>query len=725
MNTHSYSLDELNPEQVRAVTTSSAHTLILAGAGSGKTRVLVYRIWWLINNGINPYNILAVTFTNKAAAEMRMRLEKMLGLNLKNFWIGTFHGLAHRMLRLHWQEAKLPQNFQIIDADDQLSILRKIHKNLGLSEEKWPAKKSTAFINNCKENSKRAANVPLLYPDTKTLVKIYQEYENICTNGGLVDFAELLLRSYDLLTQNENILSSYRQRMQHILIDEFQDTNNIQYLWIKLLTGTQGNLLVVGDDDQSIYSWRGANIENMRHLIHDYPDTETFRLEQNYRSTANILGAANSVIAYNTNRMGKELWTEGKDGDQITVYAALNEIDEASYIAKIILNKIDQGNCPKDIVILYRSNAQSRVLEEQLLQVQIPYCIYGGLKFFERAEIKTALAYLRLVINTDDTTAFERIINVPARGIGETTLLTIRTYAQTQQLSLWHATKEMLGKQQFPTRAAKPIQNFLALIKAIKEQINTLPFHELIAYVIEESGIKDHYIKIKDERGQAKLENLDELINTAKRFVLMNDEENNLGLLNLFLSNAALEAGDTTQDHDDNCVQLMTLHAAKGLEFPVVFLCGMEEGLFPHQMSMISTAQIEEERRLCYVGMTRAMQKLYLIHAGTRNFYGTRTIRRPSRFLNEIPEDFLEQKKLNVEARLTMKRNNDFTSEIIDTTENQIDNNFIKGKLVWHDVFGEGSIIDRAGDGEYLRLHIKFKKVGNKWLSPVYAKLKF
>jgi DNA helicase II / ATP-dependent DNA helicase PcrA len=725
-----YSLDQLNSIQRQAVVSAVPHILVLAGAGSGKTRVLAYRIWWLIKNRISPHNILAVTFTNKAAAEMRTRLEQMLGLNLNQSWIGTFHGIAHRMLRLHWQEADLPQAFQIIDSDDQLSLLRKIHKNLNLNEEQWPAKQSQSFINHCKDRAERAKNINVTTPGIKTLVKIYQEYEDICTRSGLVDFAELLLRSYDLLNKNETLLEYYRNKFHHILIDEFQDTNSIQYLWIKLLAATTNNLLVVGDDDQSIYSWRGANVENMQHLLSDYPGTELIRLEQNYRSTANILGAANAVIAKNKGRMGKNLWTDGKNGDAIIVYNALNEIDEADYIAAQIREKTSEENHNlKNIAILYRSNAQSRVIEEQLLQAQIPYRIYGGLKFFERAEIKDVLAYLRLVANTNDDAALERIINVPARGIGETTLLSIRTYAQNNQQTMWLAAQNMLQTNQFPTRAAKPIQNFIELIQNIRQQLANSNFHELIAYTINASDLKSHYLKIKDERAQIKLENLDELINTAKRFVFTTQENDNLSLLNLFLSSAALESGDSDQNSNDHdCVQLMTLHSAKGLEFPIVFLCGLEEGLFPHQMSMHSLAEIEEERRLCYVGMTRAMQKLYMLHASMRTLYGSRTMRRPSRFLEEIPEEFVERKEMKISLQPTTfssssnaDRNNREHNDPFGSMEEA--SGFTLGQNVRHSTFGDGTIIDFAGQGEYLRLHIKFKRNGNKWLSPLYAKL--
>lgn len=725
-----YSLDQLNNIQRQAVTSAAPHILVLAGAGSGKTRVLAYRIWWLIKNRISPHNILAVTFTNKAAAEMRTRLEQMLGLNLNQAWIGTFHGIAHRMLRLHWQEADLPQAFQIIDSDDQLSLLRKIHKNLNLNEEQYPVKHSQNFINHCKDRAERAANINITNPNTKIFIKIYHDYEDLCTRSGLVDFAELLLRSYDLLNKNEALLEYYRNKFHHILIDEFQDTNSIQYLWIKLLAATTNNFLVVGDDDQSIYSWRGANVENMQHLLTDYPDTEVIRLEQNYRSTANILGAANAVIAKNKGRMGKNLWTDDKNGDVITVYNALNEIDEADYIAAQIREKTSEENHNlRNIAILYRSNAQSRVIEEQLLQAQIPYRIYGGLKFFDRAEIKDVLAYLRLVANTNDDAALERIINVPARGIGETTLLSIRTYAQNNQQTMWQATQNMLETNQFPTRAAKPIQNFIELIQNIKQQLTDSNFHELIAHMINASDLKSHYLKIKDERAQIKLENLDELINTAKRFVFTTQENDNLSLLNLFLSSAALEAGDLEQNNNEhNYVQLMTLHSAKGLEFPIVFLCGLEEGLFPHQMSMHSVAEIEEERRLCYVGMTRAMQKLYMLHASMRTLYGLRAMRRPSRFLEEIPEEFVERKEMQVSIQpstFSLRNNFDHNhrdhSDPFGSTEEA--SGFTIGQNVRHSTFGDGTIIDFAGQGEYLRLLIKFKRNGNKWLSPLYAKL--
>lgn len=732
-------LAELNPAQLQAVTAPNGNYLILAGAGSGKTRVLTHRIVWLISQGISPHGILAVTFTNKAATEMKHRLEKMLGLSLNRMWIGTFHGLAHQMLRIHWQEANLPQSFQIIDAEDQLRLLKRIHKTLNLNEEKFPAKQSQHFINAHKDKGQRPQHIKSDNFLDATLLKVYQNYEETCATGGLVDFAELLLRSYELLRQDEFILQHYKKRFQHILIDEFQDTNSIQYAWILLLAKNTGHLMVVGDDDQSIYSWRGANVENMQHLSHDFPDTKIIRLEQNYRSTGTILEAANAVIANNSNRLGKNLWTNGNNGEKITLYSAFNEIEEARYIISSIKNwhDMDDANNLGKTAILYRSNAQSRALEEQLIYAQIPYRIYGGLRFYERAEIKDTLAYLRLTINHNDDASFERIINTPTRGIGETTLLLLRAFARDKNISLWQAAQEMLATKQFTARAATTIGNFLQLIETAAQKTVDHEPYELINYLTKCSGLREHYAKEKTERSQARIENLDELINATRQFCIENkkiktdDENSNLDLINTFLANATLDAGDISDaTNPQDCVQLMTLHSAKGLEFPIVFLCGLEEGLFPHIMSMNEANGLEEERRLCYVGMTRARQKLFLLHAESRQLHGTTSFRRPSRFLREIPENLINKEGFysTVSKPVTSSQNNyniNYSKPSFAKASEDGSNEFNLqlGQSVKHAKFGEGVITNFEGDGERLLVQVKFQQFGYKMLAAKIAKL--
>jgi len=628
----------LNTAQYQAVTSKLKNLLVLAGAGSGKTRVLVYRIAWLLQNqNITPPNILAVTFTNKAAREMRGRLENILNIPLDNMWVGTFHGLAHRLLRTHWQDAKLPQTFQILDNEDQQKLIKQVQNSLNLDTEKWPIKQSQWFINSNKDEglrSKHLQNNGVLL--TETLRRIYETYEETCQRNGLVDFAELLLRCYELWSQNSLLLDHYRQRFNHILIDEFQDTNAIQYAWIKLLANNESShLTVVGDDDQSIYSWRGAKVENIHRITQDFPDTKIIRLEQNYRSTGNILTAANEVIVNNANRLGKNLWTSDVTGELITLYTAFNETDEAQFIVNCINRHLCNGVAHNKIAILYRSNAQSRVLEEQLIQAEIPYCIYGGVKFFNRAEIKDTLAYLRLIANRNDDTAFERIVNTPSRGIGDTTLNSLRDYAQLNKISLWEAAKQI----ELPSRAANALQKFLQLIDNAAKEIENLPLHEQIEHILYCSKLREHFAKDKTEIGLMRLENLDELITAAHQF--RSEKNENLLALQAFLAYAALE---TNEDRvtADNSVQLMTIHSAKGLEFPIVFLSGMEGGLFPHYSSLEDHNKLEEERRLCYVGMTRAMRKLYLTYAQIRRLHGSETYRAPSIFLREIPMELIE-----------------------------------------------------------------------------------
>lgn len=708
-------LTDLNSVQSQAVTYSGGSLLVLAGAGSGKTRVLVHRIAWLLSQGVGLHNILAVTFTNKAATEMRKRLEQMLQMSVTPLWVGTFHGLSHRLLRLHWQEAGLGQSFQIIDADDQLRLLKGIHKAMSLDPERWQAKQSQEFINSNKEKGVRAQKFISGNPVEDTLGKVYCAYEEACNRSDLVDFAELLLRSCELWQKNEQVRELYQKRFWHILVDEFQDTNALQYAWIKLLSSPTSNLTAVGDDDQSIYSWRGADSGNMQRLSRDYINVNTIRLEQNYRSTSTILIAANAVIANNTNRLGKNLWTESGNGEPITVYTAFNEIDEARYI----VDKIKSSNkALNEIAILYRSNAQSRVIEEQLLRGGISYRVYGGVRFFERAEIKDVLAYLRLLTNRSDDAAFERVVNLPARGIGEAALNLLRNHAKSHHYSLWQAMQTMAATSQLPTRLVNACSGFIKLIEEGAKSITALDLADLIQQVINLTNLRAHYMKSQHaEYQQSRLENLDELITAAKQFSTFIVGYDRASLLQEFLSHITLESGEYIDNNDNNCVKLMTLHAAKGLEFPLVFLCGLEEGLFPHVMSMRTPDGLEEERRLCYVGMTRAMQKLYLLHAESRQLRGSTTLRFPSRFLREVPAELIKSDTLlnSVKPALFAR-----------ASQAPLDDSpaFRLGQEVLHEYFGEGVIVGFDGDGEYMSVRVKFRKYGDKLLSPQYIRVK-
>ena len=603
-------LDNLNDAQRQAVTAPAAPTLVIAGAGSGKTRVLVHRAAWLIDvEGVSPHSLLAVTFTNKAAAEMRGRIETLLQLPVQHLWIGTFHGLAHRMLRRHWREAELPQGFQIIDSDDQLRLLKRLLKSLNMDDSRWVPKEVQWFINAQKDEGLRPQHLDDGGDaNRRQMISLYQSYEEICRRGGLVDFAELLLRAHELLRDNADLLQHYQRRFQHLLVDEFQDTNAIQYAWLRLLAGKTGVPFVVGDDDQSIYRWRGARVEHIHQFQRDFPNTQVVKLEQNYRSTATILNAANAVIANNGSRMGKNLWTDGSDGESIKVYAAFNERDEADFVIGRLRDWIAQGNARADAAILYRSNAQSRVLEEGLINAQIPYRVYGGLRFFERAEIKDALAYLRLIANRDDDSSFERVVNKPTRGIGARTLELMRSYARANACSMWRAAGA-IASDDLHGRAANAVAAFMSLIERLDRESNGLDLHDKVDHVIHASGLVDFFKKDKGEKGETRVENLGELVSAARSFAPDPAEE--MSPLDEFLSHAALEAGEGQADAWEDCVQLMTMHSAKGLEFPLVFMCGMEDGLFPHQRSIADPDGLEEERRLCYVGITRAMQTLY------------------------------------------------------------------------------------------------------------------
>jgi DNA helicase-2/ATP-dependent DNA helicase PcrA len=716
-------IDPLNDAQRQAVTAPSQAMLVLAGAGSGKTRVLVHRIAWQIQVlGVSAHSILAVTFTNKAAREMRGRIEDLLNMSAQSMWIGTFHGVAHRLLRRHAQQAKLPETFQVMDSGDQLRVIKRLLASLNLDADKWPPRQVQWHINAQKDEGIRARHTKDSFdPYQQQMLIIYKAYEELCDRSGLVDFAELLLRAHELLRDNEDVLAFYKQRFRQVHVDEFQDTNTIQYAWLRLLTEGNDNIFVVGDDDQSIYGWRGAKIENIYSFQKHYPNHQVIKLEQNYRSTGHILKAANQVISVNDGRMGKELWTDAGDGDLISLYAAFNEQDEAHFVIERIRAWVNEGGMRKDVAILYRSNAQSRQFEERLMSTGTPYRVYGGLRFFERMEIKNALAYLRLMSNRNDDASFERVINTPTRGIGAKTIDDIRGIARDHSLSLWAAAIVLINQRTLSARATNALIGFLELIKQFDGLAEGLELFEKVKLVVEKSGLIELYQKDKADKGEEKVENLEELVNAARLFDAstigdMEDEEG-LGELDMFLAHATLESGELQGDDFDDCVQLMTLHSAKGLEFKQVFLVGMEEGLFPSQQSVDDVGRLEEERRLCYVGITRAMQQLFLTYAESRRLYGRETNPRPSRFLREIPSEHIQE----VRVRATVSR--PVTSVRPKALPLQVLGKYQLGQRVSHVKFGEGVVLQMEGDGAQERVQINFKQVGVKWLMLAYAQL--
>ena len=714
----SHLLYGLNDHQRQAVASPLGAALILAGAGSGKTRVLVHRVAWLIQvEGASPNSILAVTFTNKAAAEMRSRIETLLGLPSGAMWLGTFHGLAHRLLRIHWREALLPQSFQILDSEDQARVLRKVLKALDLDENRWIPREILWFINAQKDEGHRAKHIrDDGDPTRRQLIKIYQAYEEACQRAGAVDFAELLLRAFELWRDNPSLLQHYRTRFRHVLVDEFQDTNAIQYQWLMLLTGPQGLPFVVGDDDQSIYRWRGARVENLQQFRRDFPQAVLYKLEQNYRSTGTILKAANALIANNAGRLGKTLWTSGEDGERVKVYAAFNERDEADFVVNRIRDWVAHGGARREVAVLYRSNAQSRVFEEAFLNARMPYRVYGGLRFFERAEIKDALAYLRLIASRADDTSFERVVNLPVRGIGAKTMDTVRDFARSQATSLWNGAQSCL-QGALPQRAALALQAFMALIDKLAHEIQGLELHDQVDHVIQMSGLIEHFKKEKGERGEGRIENLLELVSAARGFSPESEAEAELSPLESFLAHAVLESGEGQADPYDDCVQMMTLHSAKGLEFPVVFLAGMEDGLFPHQRSVADLAGLEEERRLCYVGATRAMRQLYITYAEQRRLYGVDTYGQPSRFISELPPELVEEirPRLQVSRPVFVRR-----SSSLDEPPAA---NMRMGSRVRHSKFGDGVVLKFEGNGPHARVQVNFERQGTKWLMLSYANL--
>ncbi|MCW5578180.1 MAG: DNA helicase II [Dokdonella sp.] len=736
----SHLLDGLNDAQRSAVTAPPGHYLVLAGAGSGKTRVLTHRIGWLVEvERASPWSVLAVTFTNKAAGEMRARSEQLVATHARGLTIGTFHGIAHRLLRRHWREANLPETFQILDADDQQRLVKRVLRELGVDEARFPPRQATWFINAAKDEGKRAGALDAGHnPAHRVLIDVYRAYEAACQRGGLVDFAELLLRAHELWLRDAALLGHYRERWRHLLVDEFQDTNTLQYAWLRVLAGDSGRLFVVGDDDQAIYGWRGARVENVQHFLRDFPQARTLRLEQNYRSTGTILAAANAVIAHNPGRLGKQLWTADAAGAAIDLYAAYNEQDEARYVVERIAAQVREGAAPSAHAILYRSNAQSRNFEEQLAQRGIAYRVYGGLRYFDRAEVKDALAYLRLVANRGDDAAFERAVNTPPRGIGERTLDSLRQRARGADTSLWQAALAELAQGALASRAKNALRGFLDLIERLARDCGggapaddaaavavdeagpeaaALTLAEQIEHAVARSGLREYYEK--DSRGSAesRVENIDELPNVAARFERTSEDiEAGLSELAAFLAHAALEAGEGQGEAWQDCVQLMTLHSAKGLEFPHVFLVGLEDGLFPSQKSLDEPGRLEEERRLAYVGITRARDQLVLCHAESRRLHGVESYARPSRFLGEIPPELLRE----VRPRAQVSRPA-FGSAARVGGDAAVP--FRLGQRVEHASFGEGVVLGYEGAGAHTLIEVNFAAAGRKRLVLAYANL--
>jgi DNA helicase-2/ATP-dependent DNA helicase PcrA len=717
----------LNDAQRAAVTAELVPMLVLAGAGSGKTRVLVHRVAWLVQvERVSAHGVLAVTFTNKAAAEMRGRIETLLGFPASALWVGTFHGLAHRLLRMHWREAGLDQHFQILDSDDQQRLIKRVLRDLELDEARWPPRELGWFINANKDEGKRPGDLkPEGDAHRAGFIRVYAAYEQACARGGVVDFAELLLRCCELLRGNAELLAHYRRRFRHLLVDEFQDTNAIQYSWLRLLAGDSGIPFVVGDDDQSIYRWRGARIEHIHRFQRDFPGAQLVRLEQNYRSTGNILAAANALIAHNAERLGKNLWTSGGAGDPIRVFAAFNDRDEVDFVVNRVRSWSEQGGARREIAVLYRSNAQSRLFEEALIAAAIPYRVYGGLRFFERAEIKDALAYLRLMARRDEDGSFERVVNVPTRGIGARTLELLREQARGHGSSLWQAAQTLLQQGTSP-RVASALQGFMQLIDRLATDTEGLALHERVDLMLEATGLVGHWRAEGGERGEARVENLEELVSAARGFEGGETEEgDDLSAeaassrdLNAFLAHAALESGEDQADAWEDCIQLMTLHSAKGLEFPLVFIVGMEEGLFPHRRSSEDAESLEEERRLCYVGMTRAMRELYLCYAEQRRLHGMDMRARPSQFIGELPSELLEEVRPRVRVTrpyLAQRRT------VVEQTQSDIELRL--GQRVRHSKYGEGVVLRYEGHGPHVRVQVNFERAGTKELLLALANL--
>ena len=719
----SHLLDDLNPAQREAVSAPPGHYLVLAGAGSGKTRVLTHRIAWLNEvQGVPAHGILAVTFTNKAAGEMRARVDAQLRHGARGMWIGTFHGIAHRLLRLHWNEAKLPEAFQVLDSDDQLRLVKRVAQQLELDDGRFPPRQIAWWINAQKDEGRRPQHIqPGDDPWTDALRRAYALYQERCDRAGLVDFAELLLRAHELLRDNPALLAHYRARFGDLLVDEFQDTNAIQYAFVRVLAGDSGRVFVVGDDDQAIYGWRGARVENVQQFLRDFPGARTIRLEQNYRSTANILNAANAVSSHNPARIGKQLWTDSGEGEPVDVYAAYNEMDEARFVVERIRQWVREGGSWSEAAVLYRSNAQSRALEEVLLAEQVPYRVYGGMRFFERAEIKDTLAYLRLVANRGDDAAFERTVNTPVRGIGDRTLDEVRRRARERSVSLWQAASALVAENALAARARNAVAGFLSLIEALDAETTDLALKDRVDHVLARSRLREHWSS--EARGQldaeSRLENLDELVSVASRFsrAELDEDQQSMSELVAFLSYAALEAGEGQAQADEDGVQLMTLHSAKGLEFPLVLLVGVEEGVFPSSKSLEESGRLEEERRLAYVGITRARHKLVLTWAESRRIHGMDMYGMPSRFLREIPGHLLNEVRPRVQVARPMAAPPRVAHPVLETPSLKL------GQAVTHASFGRGVVTDYEGSGAHARVQVNFEQAGSKWLVLAFANL--
>jgi len=717
----SHLIDSLNDRQREAVSAEPGPILILAGAGSGKTRVLTHRIAWACEvDGLSPYSVLAVTFTNKAAAEMRARVESLLGISAAAMWVGTFHGLAHRMLRLHYEAARLPQSFQILDSDDQLRMVKRVVRQLDLDEARWPPKQAQWFINHNKDEGLRPAHIDAGQdPIQQQMLEIYRLYQELCERAGVVDFAELLLRVLELIRDNDDIREHYQRRFAHILVDEFQDTNAIQYAWIRLMAGADTPVFVVGDDDQSIYGWRGARIENIHHFEQDFANTRVIKLEQNYRSTGTILKAANALIDNNHSRLGKELWTQSEDGEPIMYYSAYNEKDEARFVIDRIESWVAQGRSRKEVAVLYRSNAQSRQFEETLVTRGVPYRVYGGLRFFERAEIKDTLAYLRMISSPTADNAFERTVNHPPRGIGQKTIDEIRSHARAQSASLWNASLELVAAQQLSARACSALQAYVDLIRRMTAELGELSLAEQIKSSMEITGLEAHFKKDSTEKGQSRIENLQELVGAGKSFEYDALIEENMSTLDSFLAHAALEAGEGQADAWEDCIQLMTMHSVKGLEFPLVFLVGMEEGLFPHQRSSEEPGRMEEERRLCYVGITRAREQLVVTSAEVRRLYGGESYNMLSRFVREIPDELMQE----IRPKANFSRPVLMAPPRIGRERAEAETGLFVGQRVNHARFGDGIVLNLEGQGSQSRVQVNFEDAGSKWLIAGMANL--
>ena len=711
-------LTNLNNKQLEAVTLPHQSALILAGAGSGKTRVLTTRIAWLIQTGqVSPMGLMAVTFTNKAAKEMLTRLTAMLPINTRGMWAGTFHGLCNRLLRAHYREAGLPSTFQILDTADQLSSIKRLMRAMNVDDEKYPPKQVQGYINSCKEEGLRAHAVDAYDAHSQKLREIYEEYDKQCNREGVADFAELLLRCYELLERDANIRGHYQRRFKYILVDEFQDTNRLQYLWLKLLAGNDNCMFAVGDDDQSIYGFRGARVGNMQDFERDFKIEHIVKLEENYRSHSNILDAANAIISNNKNRLGKNLWTSAGEGEPVRLFEAYNDTEEAQFIIEEIKMLHGEGARLGDMALLYRSNAQSRILEHALFAANLSYRVYGGLRFFERAEIKHALAYMRLIANANDDTALLRVINFPARGIGARSLEQLQETARSQGVSLWAAATQATGK----------IAQFVSLIREMIDQAYGISLAEVAELATTHSGLKNHYQNEKE--GEDRIANLEELVTAAVAFSNQdfgnhNNVEEEVDIMTQFLNHASLEAGEHQATAGNEALQLMTVHAAKGLEFKAVFISGLEEGLCPHENSLSENNGLEEERRLMYVAVTRARERLYLSHAQSRMLHGQVRYGIPSRFLDEIPEGLLKRLNSKPVMRSGGRDYNELPAMMTKKSDEQKNAMPWKiGQSVAHAKFGNGVVVSYEGNASDMRVQVNFGREGLKWLALEFAKL--